>query len=88
MNVKYGISSIAGTQIDKITISKGSNSVIQGYESISGIMNVILKDYNNSDRLMVNGFMNSMLEKQVNINYAEKFGHNLTSIFSFQSVQS
>lgn len=60
LNVKYGISSIPGTMIDKITISKGSNSVLQGYESISGIMNVILKDYNNSDRLMINGFVNSM----------------------------
>jgi len=38
---KYGVSSIPGTLIDQITISKGSNSVIQGYESISGIMNVL-----------------------------------------------
>lgn len=88
LNVKYGVSSYPGTIIDRITVSKGSNSVLQGYESISGIMNVILKNYSNSDKLMLNGYLNSMLEKQVNINYAEKFGNNLNSIFSFQSVQS
>lgn len=87
LNVKYGISSIAGTQIDKITISKGSNSVIQGYESISGIMNVILKDYNNSDRLMVNGFMNSMYEKQFNVNFGNKVSKNWSNMLTLQTVQ-
>jgi hypothetical protein len=39
LNTKYSVTGIPGTLINKITISKGSNSVIQGYESISGIMN-------------------------------------------------
>ncbi|MBK8983138.1 MAG: TonB-dependent receptor [Ignavibacteria bacterium] len=88
LNVKYGVSSIPGTIIDKITVSKGSNSVLQGYESISGIMNVILKNQTNSDKFMLNGFMNSVLEKQVNLNYTEKLNKNLNTIFSFHSVQS
>ncbi|MBK9331940.1 MAG: TonB-dependent receptor [Ignavibacteria bacterium] len=88
LNVKYGVSSIPGTIIDKITVSKGSNSVLQGYESISGIMNVILKNQTNSDKFMLNGFVNSVLEKQVNLNYTEKLNKNLNTIFSFHSVQS
>jgi outer membrane receptor for ferrienterochelin and colicin len=87
LNVKYGVSSIPGTLIDKITISKGSNSILQGYESISGIMNVLLKDYDVSDRLMLNGFMNSMLEKQVNLNYTHSFNKMLNTILTFHSVQ-
>lgn len=87
LNVKYGISSIPGTSIDKITISKGSNSVLHGYESISGIMNVIIKDNNNSERLMVNGFMNSMLEKQFNLNFTSSVGKKWGNILSFHSVQ-
>jgi outer membrane receptor for ferrienterochelin and colicin len=87
LNVKYGISSIPGTQIDKITISKGSNSVLKGFESISGIVNVILKDYNNSDVLMFNGFVNSMLEKQFNLNYADKISKNINNIFSLHTTQ-
>lgn len=86
LNSKYSVTSIPGTLIDKITISKGSNSVIQGYESISGIMNVLLKDYHSSERLMVNGFMNSMMEKQFNLNAGQKFGE-WNSLLAFQTVQ-
>lgn len=87
LNVKYGISSIPGTSIDKITVSKGSNSVIQGYESISGIMNVILRDYNNSDRLLVNGFLNGGLEKQFNMNFANKLSSKWNNILMLHTVQ-
>lgn len=83
---KFGVTSIPGTLINKIMISKGSNSVMQGYESISGIMNVLLKDYGTSDRFMLNGFMNSMFEKQVNINTTAKM-KNWNTLVSFQTVQ-
>ncbi len=87
LNVKYGISSIPATLIDQIMISKGSNSVIQGYESISGIMNVILKDYNNSDRLLVNGFVNSMFEKQFNLNFANSISKKWSNILTLHTAQ-
>lgn len=87
LNTKYGISSIPGTLIDRITISKGSNSVLQGYESISGIMNVLLRDYDNSDRLLVNGFMNSMLEKQFNLNFANPINKKWSTILSLHTAQ-
>lgn len=87
LNVKYGVSSIPGTLIDRITISKGSNSVLQGYESISGIMNVLLRDYDNSDRLLVNGFVNSMFEKQFNLNFTNPVNKRLSTILSLHTVQ-
>ncbi|MDQ3019367.1 MAG: TonB-dependent receptor [Bacteroidota bacterium] len=87
LNIKYGVSSIPGTLIDRITISKGSNSVLQGYESISGIMNVLLKDYNTSDKILLNGFVNSMLEKQVNLNLTNSINKKLNTILAFNSVQ-
>lgn len=71
---KYGISSIPGPLVNSIMISKGSNSVLQGYESISGIINVILKEKETSDKLLVNGFVNDVLEKQFNLNYGDEFG--------------
>ncbi len=83
---KYGVTSIPGTLVNKITISKGSNSVMQGYESISGIMNVLLKDYNTSDAFMLNGYMNSILEKQINLNTTAKI-KNWNTLLAFQTVQ-
>lgn len=87
LNVKYGVSSIPGTLIDRITISKGSNSVINGYESISGIMNVILRDYNNTDRVLFNGFINSSLEKQFNFNGTNELNKNTNTIFALNTAQ-
>jgi outer membrane receptor for ferrienterochelin and colicins len=83
---KYGVTSIPGTLINKITFSKGSNSVLQGYESISGIMNVLLKDYTNSDRFLLNGFVNNALENQINLNGTAKMD-KWSTIGAFQTVQ-
>jgi outer membrane receptor for ferrienterochelin and colicin len=86
LETKYGITSLPGTLIDKITVAKGSNSVVQGYESISGIMNVLLKDYTTSEKFLSNIYLNSALEKQLNLNYTEEFG-DWTSLLAFQTVQ-
>lgn len=83
---KYGVTSIPGTLIDRINISKGSNSVIQGYESISGIMNVMLKDYSTSEKVLMNGFLNSALESQFNMNASAKM-KKWNTLFAFQTVQ-
>lgn len=86
LNVKYGLSSIPGTLINKIMVSKGSNSVIQGYGAISGIVNVLLKDRDNSDIFMVNAFVDNILEKQFNVNYGSKV-KKWTTLASFHNVQ-
>lgn len=74
LSYTYGISSIPGTLVDNIYVSKGANSVLQGYESISGQINVETKEPDKTDRLLVNAYMNSFLEKHFNSNYAFKLG--------------
>lgn len=83
---KYGVTSIPGTLISRINISKGSNSVIQGYESISGIMNVMLKDYSTSEKVMMSAYLNSALEPQFNLNTSAKL-NKWNTLFAFQTVQ-
>jgi|WetSurMetagenome_2_1015567.scaffolds.fasta_scaffold14533_3 outer membrane receptor for ferrienterochelin and colicins len=83
---KFGVTSIPGTLINRINISKGSNSVIQGYESISGIMNVLLKDFFSSEKLLVNGYLNSAMEPQFNVNATAKL-KKWNTFFAFQTVQ-
>ncbi len=86
VKTKYELSSIPGTLINSIKISKGTNSVIQGYESIGGLVNVLLMDYENSDKVLLNGYLNHGMEKQFNANYAGSF-KSLNSFFSFHTVQ-
>jgi outer membrane receptor for ferrienterochelin and colicins len=70
LSYTYGISSIPGTLIGNIYVAKGANSVLQGFESISGQINVTLKEPDKTDKLLLNAYMNSFLEKQFNANYA------------------
>ena len=66
-----GLNSIAGPWIESIQISKGSGSVVNGYESITGQINVELKKPGNSERLYVNGYVNDMGRTDVNVNLAQ-----------------
>lgn len=82
----YGISGIPGTLVDNIYISKGANSVLQGHESISGQINVETKKPNASEKLFANVYMNSFLEKHLNIatNFKKGKWH---SLLAFHMVQ-
>ena len=86
LSYTYGISSIPGPLVDNIYVSKGANSVIQGYESISGQINVETKDPDKTDKLLLNFYMNNFMEKHFNANYAFKKGKwsNLTALHSVQ----
>ncbi len=86
LSYTYGISSIPGTLVDNIYISKGANSVLQGFESISGQINVDTKEPDNTDRLLLNLYMNSFLEKQFNANYAFKKG-KWSNLSAFHTTQ-
>lgn len=70
LSYTYGISSIPGTLVDNIYVSKGANSVLQGFESISGQINVETKEPDNTDRFLFNAYMNNFMEKHFNANYA------------------
>ncbi len=86
LSYTYGISSIPGSLVENIYISKGANSVIQGYESISGQINVETKKPDHTDQLLLNAYMNSFMEKHINANYA--FGKGKWSnITALQTVQ-
>lgn len=86
LSYTYGISSIPGTLVDNIYVSKGANSVLQGFESISGQINVETKEPDKTDRLLLNAYVNSFMEKHVNANYAFKQGKwsNLTAVHTVQ----
>jgi outer membrane receptor for ferrienterochelin and colicins len=89
LSYTYGISSIPGTLVDNIYASKGANSVVQGFESISGQINVETKAADDSERLLINAYMNNFMEKHFNANYAFQKGkwHNITAIHTVQPAE-
>lgn len=82
----YGISSIPGVLVENIWIAKGANSVLQGYESISGQINVITKEPDKTDKFLLNAYVNSFAEKHLNVVYATK-NKKWNNLTAFHMVQ-
>lgn len=61
-----GIQFIPGTWINSIQVTKGVGSVINGYESIAGQINVEMKKPQESDKLFLNGYVNNSRRSELN----------------------
>ncbi|NEM97342.1 TonB-dependent receptor plug domain-containing protein [Pontibacter burrus] len=64
----FRLNYLSGTFIESIDIIKGMGSVLNGYESISGQVNVKLKDPEKAERLYVNLYGNSQAKFDANVN--------------------
>jgi outer membrane receptor for ferrienterochelin and colicins len=69
-----GLNSIAGPWVESIQMIKGAGSVVNGYESIAGQINVELRKPDESAPFYLNGYVNGMGKTDVNLNLARKTG--------------
>ncbi len=69
----YGLSFIPGTWVEGIQLVKGPGSVVNGYESIAGQINVELRKPEDADRLYLNGFGNEGGRREANANLVHRF---------------
>jgi outer membrane receptor for ferrienterochelin and colicin len=76
----YGLNYIPGPWMESIQISKGSASVINGYESITGQINVEYKKPTTSEKLYVNLFGNSNGRAEINLSGAYVFNKKWSSL--------
>ena len=75
----YGLGYIPGTWMESISISKGTGSVINGYEAVTGQINVEYKKPQTSDKLFVNLFVSEAARVEANIDAAFKVDSNLST---------
>jgi outer membrane receptor for ferrienterochelin and colicins len=66
----YGLSYVPGTWMESIQISKGSSSVLNGYESTTGQINIEYKKPQRSENLFLNLFASSEGRLEANMNSA------------------
>ena len=66
----YGLSFIPGTWVESIQITKGTGSVVNGFESIAGQINAELKKPSSDDKLFVNAYTagNGRMELNTHLN--------------------
>lgn len=67
---RYGLSYVPGTWVQSIDVGKGAGSVVNGFESMTGQINVELKKPETSEKLYLNGYVNSFGRLEVNANLA------------------
>lgn len=65
--IPYGMLYIPGPWIESIQITKGTGSVVQGYESMTGQINVEIKKPTDKEKLHINGFMSEAWRSELNL---------------------
>ena len=84
----YGLGYIPGTWMNSIQVSKGTSSVKNGYESISGQINVHYIESDETERLYLNMYGNSFNEGEINLLTGIKFNTNWSSSLLLHSNHS
>lgn len=63
----YGLEFIPGAWVNSIQISKGAGSVVNGYESMTGQINVGMKNPETGEPFHINLYTNSALRNELNV---------------------
>ena len=84
----FGLTYVPGSWMESIQVSKGTSSVINGYESISGQINVEYKKPTGNERFFLNLFQNHMGRSEGNFNAKLKLSPRLTMLLGHASVNA
>ncbi|WP_276496536.1 TonB-dependent receptor [Pontibacter litorisediminis] len=83
----FRLNYLSGTFIESIDIIKGMGSVLNGYESISGQVNVALRDPAKAERLYLNLYGNSIGRYDANLNLATGLGKKWSTLLMLHTDQ-
>lgn len=75
----YGLTSLPGTWINSIQITKGSGTVVNGYESMAGLINLELHKPTEMEKFYVNFYGNRMGRAELNIHSGYKLSKKWSS---------
>lgn len=76
----FGLSYVPGPWMTAISISKGAGSVVNGYESITGQINIDYKKPDDFERYYLNAFQSSHYKTDLNANAAFQLSDNVSTI--------
>jgi len=82
MTSTYGLSYVPGTWIESIQIIKGSGSVVNGFESFAGQINLEYYKPQTAPKLFWNAYTNSEGKLENNLLFAKKTGKWTSNLFT------
>ncbi|MCX6139300.1 MAG: TonB-dependent receptor [Candidatus Kapabacteria bacterium] len=78
--IPYGMDHIPGPFLESISISKGSSTVTNGYESMTGQINICMHDPSTSPALYANVYGNSQGRLELNLYGAQHLSDELSTM--------
>ena len=81
LSTLYGLKQIPGAFIHEIAVSKGAGSVVNGYESMVGQINVNLKQPENAEKFHFNSYLNQAGRTEYNAFFSRDFGKSWSTTF-------
>ncbi len=64
----FGLNSVPGTWIESIQITKGTGNVVNGYESMAGLVNLEVKKPLEMEKFFFNFYTNAFGREEINLN--------------------
>lgn len=80
LGATFGLGYIPGPWMESISVSKGASSVMNGYESTTGLINVEYKKPAESEKLFMNCYLNQNRRLEMNVNSGVKLNQRLSTM--------
>ena len=84
----YGLTYVPGTWIESIQVIKGAGSVVNGFESFTGQINLEYFKPENADKLYWNFYTNTESKIENNLQFAKKTGKWTSNLFTSLNYHS
>lgn len=68
----FGMNTVPGTWVESIQITKGTGSVVNGYESMAGLINVEFRKPSTMPKFALNTYLNNIGRAELNIHGAQQ----------------
>lgn len=81
----YGLTFIPGTQAESIQIKKGAGSVVNGFESITGQINLELQKPDEAEKLYINIYGSTMARAEINLQAAQILNNKWSTMTMFHA---
>lgn len=85
LSTVYGLYYVPGPWVDQIHISKGVGSVTSGYESMTGQINVAIKNPINAERYYLNTYVNQGGRAELNVHTRQNVGRKWATTVMYHS---
>jgi outer membrane receptor for ferrienterochelin and colicins len=87
LNSSFGLTFIPGTWVNSMQVTKGPGSVVNGYESMTGQINIEFHKPDEAERIFINGYVNAMGRLEKNIHVSQRLSEKWsTMIFAHGNI--